>query len=514
MNGLLTRLNIIRNNILVNKGQLIYNSSNDGGSNLPEGLYLVKSIQLKHEGCNEDRKKKYIHTLDLVDVGCDKDKLIVGSNQYTVSLDAKAIEESFGIGYKAKKGIIYEYIKDLFDKTGKEGFDPKINYDAVLSGVAKTVAFKFPLKISNDEFEDMVMDVLLHAINADVIKKYDPKRSLEKYLATYMFNAVRSYMVTWMKRHMRNVEDERKRDEDETFEHELEHRKLPGGEQLSPEKKVNYRELISGLEKFMKKRTRGDKQVEVFKEMLAGSSPSEIAEKHNIGRNLVSRYIGDIKDSIKEYAKKTNNTDLLYLLEHSSKIRTHSNEDKDFFLIVNVMKDYNKKFGTSLSERRPAGEISKVKRVYLNDKVTDDAITKAVLSDTYSSKALKKELGEYFELLSNQDDLIESDEGRLVGLRIVSDEVRDVAEQAKCKKKKAIAEESGFFVYSKCGMGPHKVLKEDGTFSIKLNKTNPVKVFKSKRQAEIAASKNLHKKLNLKVGIYPDEFLKEIQIDG
>ena len=69
------------------------------------------------------------------------------------------------------------------------------------------------------------------------------------------------------------------------------------------------------------------------------------------------------------------------------------------------------------------------------------------------------------------------------------------------------AKEKGFFVYSKCGLGPHKVLKRDGTFSIKLNRNNPVKIFKSRKNANMAASKYQHTKLNLKVGVYPDEYL-------
>jgi hypothetical protein len=150
-----------------------------------------------------------------------------------------------------------------------------------------------------------------------------------------------------------------------------------------------------------------------------------------------------------------------------------------------------------------------VKRTHFVDKVSDDAIKEAILSDSYSAKQLKSEVEEYLSLLDKQDELLESEDGKLVGLKVISDKVRNVEEEAKCKKKKKKSKDIGFFVYSRCGMGPHKVLKTDGTFSIKLNKSVPVKIFKYKKLADDAASAYQHTKLNLNVGVYPDEYLKE-----
>lgn len=506
MGGLLTKLNIIKSNTLVKAGQLLYNCNSEGlktveGENIPEGLYLVKSVQLNHQSC-EDNKKRYFHNLTLMGVECDgENKLSLKSGTYVTSLDNQGMETSFGIGKIAKKGVVYEYLKDQFEKAGKSGFDPKVDYDRRFSQLAWKVVNRSPIKISKDEVEDMIIDVLMQVVNPKTVEKYDPKRDILTYFSSMFYQRMITEVKEWNKVHSKEMGP--KEDREVEDRKDLEQDRSEHFREEDTEKKVHYKELVSGIKNFLKGRTRGDGQLIVFEGLLEGYSGKEISEKNNISPALVTRYLQDLKKSMKFYGDKTNNNDLINLMKKYEK--THTYADGEHSYLIDVLKDYKKKLGNSaLNEREVSGEVTKVRKVVLDDKVSDDAIASVVLNDAFSSKALKKDLEEYFSLLSEQDDLIESEGGKLTGLKIISDEVRSVENQAKRAGK-----EKGFFVYSKCGMGPHKVLKMDGTFSIKLNKKNPVKIFKSRGQADRAASKYQHTKLVLKVGAYPDEFLNE-----
>lgn len=519
MNRLLTKLNIIKSNTLVKKGQLLYNHNNEGvldneGRSLPEGLYLVKSSQLVHKSCN-DNKKKYYHNLELVGIDCNGlDKLSLSKNNYSISLDSDSIQANFRVGKQTKKGVVYEYIKSVFDKAGKEGFDPKIDYDSVINKVAWKIMNRSPIKVSEDEAEDIILDVLMNTVTDKMVKNFDPSRDFNTYLISYFYKRMLSYMSTWISRKTREVKDQEQDQTKDTNrlteEERLDYRDVHKNphEDISPEGRVSYKELLKGITQYMGKKPHGSELVKVFNDMIKGYSSTEIAKRNGVSPSLISRYTNSIRDYLKNYAEQTGNQDLLVLMSKHSKKRMHS--DKDVSIITRIFDDYKKKFGEADVGRKPVGEVKKVKRTYLKDKVSDDAIKNAILSDTYSAKDLKAELGQYFSLLNEQDELIDSGDGKLVGLKVISDDVRNVEDTAKCKKKKK-SNDVGYFVYSRSGMGPHKVLKTDGTFSIKLNRNTPVKIFKSKVQAEKAASRYQHTKLSLHVGLYPDEFLKEVE---
>lgn len=516
MNGLFTKLNIIKSNTLVKRGQLIYNNSSEGlstkeGKNLEQGLYLVASVQLTHsnEGC-EDNKKRYLHSLELIGVTCDLENMAVGSDKFTVSVDNSAFEKNFGIGKQAKKGIIYELIKDQFKKVGKEGFDPKIDYDTIFTNMGWKMLHKFPKKFDEEEGQGIIFDRILEIFTPKIVKSFDPNKDLVKYFSVIFHNRMNNYFKELHRQKRQKIEVP---DEPSDYLEDTE------GEEPSPEEVISYNELIKGIKNFIQGRVRAKEQLQVLDDMMQGFTSGEIAEKYNVSNSLVSRYTNDIRDSLKEYAKKTDNNALILLMQQQSKKRRHSDEDINF--IQKVLQEYKKKVGEkSIAERESSGDKTKVKRTVLMDKVSDEAIRETVLNDSYSAKQLKSELEEYFSILSSQDELIESPNGKLTGLKIISDEVRNIEDEAKCKrekesgdeaecKKRHESKEKGFFVYSKCGMGPHKVLKTNGTFSIKLNRNIPVKVFRSKVQAEKAASRFQHTKLVLKVGLYPDEYLKE-----
>ena len=517
MNNLITKLNIIKSNTLVKKGQMIYNSLNNlttkENEDLPEGFYIVKSVQLTHsnEG-SEGEKKRYLHNLNLLAINCDgKNELSLGSNSYNVSVGGREIKSNFGVGRVAAKGIIYEYIKDQFEKVGKEGFKENIDYDRIFRALAwKAFKKSKALEISKDDGEDMIINSLMRTITPKTVKNFDPKRNIEKFFGVIFYKDILDEMKKYLRERRREEEpqDLDKGDKNFTEEERFDYRTKDKSE--TPEDQVKYRVLVEDLKKFIKGRVRGDKQLKILDDMIAGYSSSEIAQRNNISNSLVSRITNDIRNSIVEYANKTNNDELNLLMSKHSKKRMHSEEDVT--IIYNVLKEYKKRFGAELKKREPSGETIKVKKVVLEDKVSDAAIAKVILNDTYSSKALKSELNEYFSFLDDQDELIDSKDGKLVGLKIVSDEVRSVENEAKCKKEKKsnlAKKEKGFFVYSKSSLGPHKVLKINGTFSIKLNRGTPVKIFKSKVQAEKATSRYQHTKLSLYVGVYPDEYLKE-----
>lgn len=513
MNGLYTKLNIIRSNTLVKQGQLIYNNSSEGiltkdGKNLEQGLYLVASVQLTHsnEGCG-DKKKKYLHNLELVGVNCDFENFSINSNRVQVSVDNSAFENNFGIGKQAKRGIFYELIKDQFEKVGKEGFDSKVDYDNIFKKIGWNLLHKLPRKFDEDEGQGIIMDIMLEIITPENVKKFDPKKDIVKYFSALFYNRMKNTFKHMFRQKRRELQVPVKED-DFTEEEQMEFRRPKEKDAPSPEEVLGYKELIKDLKNFIKGRVRAKEQLQMLEDMFQGLSSGEIAEKYDISSSLVSRYTNDLRDSIKEYAKKTNNNMLLMLMQQHSKKRMHS--DEDINLIRRVLEDYKKRVGEkSIAEREPSGDKTKIKKTILIDKVSDKAIKEALLNDSYSSKKLKAELEEYFSILGSQDELIESSNGKLTGLKIISNEVRNIEDEAKCKQKKRESKKQGFFVYSKCGMGPHKVLKTDGTFSIKLNKNIPVKLFKSKMQAEKAASRYQHTKLVLKVGVYPDEYLKE-----
>lgn len=514
MNGLITKLNIIKNNTLVKKGQLIYNGFDDlkadDERNIPEGLYIVKSIQLvrSNQGCDEN-KKKYMHTLDLVGAEYNEEgKLALNSEDYVVSIDKEYLEKNFGIGRTAKKGVFYEYIKNQFEKAGKEGFNSNIDYDSNFTKLGWKIILKWTKRMPKEEGADLMRDMLMESVTQETVKKYDPKRDIFNFFGGVFAHHLNTAMRDWTRHKRKEVDIQDQPGKDDsllTKEEQLDRLKSEQPSETQ-EDKVSYKELIKELKKFINKRTRSEGQLKIFDDLLAGYSGRDIAERHDISPSLVTRFTKELRNSIIEYAKKTDNTDLMNLLSIYGKNKKFADNSPSF--LVDVFKDYKKKFGTNdLANRELSGEVIKVKKTVLHDKVSDDAIAQVVLNDSYSSKVLKEDLTEYFSLLDDQDELVESKGGRLTGLKVVGDEVRSIQDQAKCKKKKTSKKETGFFVYSKCGLGPHKVLKIDGTFSIKLNKRTPVKIFKSQSQAEKATSRYQHTKLVLKVGTYPDEYL-------
>jgi RNA polymerase sigma factor (sigma-70 family) len=508
MNGLLTKLNIIRSNTLVKQGQMLYNGSEDlftkEGKKLSEGLYLIKSVQLTHsnEGCDEN-KKRYLHNLNLVAVECDGiNKLSLKSGNINISIDSNGFQSHFGMGKNAAKGIIYSYIKDQFLKANKEGFKENVDYDKIFNKMAWSVMHRSPVKISKGDAQDIIVDALMQTVTSKTVEEFDPKRDIVKFFGSMFYNRMISEMKRWTT-HKITEQEGNDSEEDFTQEETLDFRRKD--DQLeSPEDILKYKELIKDLRGYIKKRVRGKEQLKILEDMMRGDSSQEIAEKYNVSNSLVSRYTNDIRKSILEYAEKTNNTKLNYLMSKHSKKRMHSEADVTF--IYNVFKEYKKKFGSDITSRKPSGDIIKVKKTVLEDKISDSAIANTILSDSYSSKALKEDLKLYFSLLDEQDELIDSCNGKLTGLKIVSDKVRNVEEEFDKKKTKLAKKEKGFFVYSKANLGPHKVLKADGTFSIKMARGTPIKFFKSKMQAEKAASRFQHTKLNLCVGIYPDEY--------
>lgn len=436
MNGLLTRLNIIRNNILVKKGQVIYNHTDQGniasmeGCDLPEGMYYVKSAELKKK--LSEGKTKYMHDLDLIRFNLDDEGEYSRSNKmYSVSVDLDTMCKNFGISKNAKKGqLIYEYIKDQFNKAGKpEYFNPNLDYDRDLNKIAWSLMDKSSIKFDKTDGEDIISEALLHLPDQNAFKKYDPKQDLMKFLIFLFYRKIGDEIRKYAREYYRVQHDDEHSDMSEETYMDI---KAPKDKIEGPSSHMEYKELLNQLVKFMKNRTRGSQQVTTFALMLKENSKGEIADKMKISPALVSRYVNDIKDSMVEYAKKSGNDTLLALIQHHSRNRTHADEESNY--LMNALSEYKKKYGAENNGHEIVGKVLKIKKTTLVDKVSDEAIAQAVLSDSSSAASLKRDIGEYLSLLDSQDELIDCENGRIVGLKIVSDDVRNI--ESECDKNK------------------------------------------------------------------------------
>lgn len=425
---LITKLNIIKGNILVKNGQLLWKGSkgeflSKEGKNIPDGLYYVKSSQINslHEG------SEYIHNLEVCEISCDGEGIKPTHNQYFISVCKKDLKDYFGVGNTAAKGLIFEYIKDQFQKAGRiKDFDPNQNYDRVFGGVAGSVFNKAPFKIPSDIQSDLISNAMIQTIDQKTVRGYNPDRKIEVYFLSMFKNRLLNEVKSFVTKQMREVkpkDDDTKKDKKLTQEEFLDLKSKPSTD--TPESKLHYKELIQGLKKFMKNRTRGDVQIKVFDLVLEGYSNDDLSKKFNVSPALISRYLNDIRDSIFEYSKRTGNNILYSFMVKHSKNRKHAGEE--FSYLMDVFKDYKKKIGsdTKTMIREPSGKVLKIKKIILQDKISDEAISKCILDDSYSSSKLESDLEEYFKILNNQDEIIDSD-NKIIGLKILPNEVRNL----------------------------------------------------------------------------------------
>jgi RNA polymerase sigma factor (sigma-70 family) len=424
---LITKLNIIKGNILVKKGQFLWKESENDllskdGKLLSNGLYYVTSSQVNasHEGSNE-----FMHDLELCEVSYNQEDLKPTSNFYTISICKKDLGIHFGIGVSAKKGMVFEYIQDQFKKANKIGdFDTNQDYDRFFKGVASSIFSKSPIKIPIDIQSDLIMNAIMQVVTPKTVKEYDPNKKIEVYFVSMfrnrLLNEVKSYITKQMKE-VHPLDDRDDADRNFTQEEKLDVLQKPSKE--TPESKLYYKELIQSIKKFMKQRIRGDVQIKVLDFLLTGHSNDDISKRLNVSPSLISRYMNDVRDSVLEYSKKTKNDTLYEYMIKFSKVKKHANED--FSYMIDVFKNYKKKVGGFEKTRVPSGDITKIRKVIFQDKISDEAIAKCILNDSYSSSNLKSDLDEYFSFLNDQDEVIESEDGKIVGLKILLSEIRN-----------------------------------------------------------------------------------------
>lgn len=344
-------------------------------------------------------------------------------NPTLVKLKVQRIKENKAL----LKGTITALIKEFLKRIGKlEAFDPKIDYDRDFLNMSRKFFRRSPIKIDQTDQEDLILDALAKAVKSEGAKKFDTsKGSIQAFLGFFFQKRLLNEIKQFQKEKFREVQE--REDTDFTREEQQEFKR----QRVQPEVKkteeiVEFKDLIKSLGKFIHDKRnvpgKGNKRLfPIFNLLLKEKSLKEIAESLKVSPPAVTEDLNRLKKLVVEYAKRENNEDLRKLMvKHFKKKGSEAAKDKDW--LIDVFKEYKKIRGEV--ERNPVGDVIKVKKSEFEDKMTDEYISNALLSGEKDPKSLNSELNKFVDALELQDEILQGDGGKIIGLEIISDEVR------------------------------------------------------------------------------------------
>jgi predicted DNA-binding protein YlxM (UPF0122 family) len=347
-----------------------------------------------------------------------------GINPTLVKLKVQRVKENKAL----LKGTITALIREFLKEIGKsESFDPKNDYDKDFIKMSQKFFRRSPIKINQTDQEDMILDALTKAVRSKGARKFDPsKGEIQAFLGFFFQKRLLNEIRQFQEEAYREIQE--KEDTDFTREEQQEFRR----QRVQPEVKkteeiVEFKDLIKSLGKFIHDKRnvpgKGNKRLfPIFNLLLKEKSLKEIASNLKVTPQAITEDLNKLKKLVVEYAKRENNEDLRKLMvKHFKKKGSEAAKDKDW--LIDVFKEYKKISGEV--ERSPVGEVIKVKKSEFEDKMTDEYISNALLSGEKDPKSLNSELNKFVDALELQDEILQDDSGKIVGLEIISDEIRD-----------------------------------------------------------------------------------------
>jgi DNA-directed RNA polymerase specialized sigma subunit len=396
-----------------------------------DNFYQIQTVSVtRHKA-----EKSFNLELRKVSFNTESRKWQYEGNIFDAQFNGEELNSYFGIlsseSHKSKleSNLIKTFIEDQFEKVGRsEDFDDTFDYDRIFKGIAGKLARSTPWSVPRDVLEDMIKDSLLKVVNEKTVKKYDEKKDPIKFFGGMFQLKMITAMKQWNSRRMKEIRKPRNED-DFPDSKQTDFLRNKYHQEEGPDQIVEYKVLLEGLKKHFERKP--EKHLNSMLDMmLQGFKGKEMAEELKVSPSIVSRWVGRMKNYILEYAQTTRNGLLLNLMsEKLMKRRTAGEED----LLVQVFKEYDKvaSEGTATHHegREPAGEVSRVVKKSFDDVTDPEYLAKEALNNTTTRRQFKEKISEQMQELDMMDDVIEDDTGKLIGLRIVSEEIRSVGDK-------------------------------------------------------------------------------------
>jgi len=232
----------------------------------------------------------------------------------------------------------------------------------------------------------------------------------------------------------RKTKEVQNRFEDFTDEEALDFLKETGGDiyapvQEGPHEELEFKELIEGITKLIKKQRDADKILPVFFGTLQGMANKEIAQELGVSPAIITRRFKQrLTPLLIQYGEDTGNDSFVKLIAEFSKTKKHA--DKDVSFLFDVFEEYKRRFSNSTEQQKPKGQVTRIQKTNLGaDKMSEDFIFNAILGENKSSSEMEDDLDAFLSALADQDEVVDTEDG-LIGLRVVDNHRSEDARKA------------------------------------------------------------------------------------
>ena len=332
-----------------------------------------------------------------------------------------------------KKGIISEMFKDAFARYGRpELFNPEIDYEKGIFGVASKIFNKAPMEIPFSDKDDLVIDALMNTLSKKEIKTFDPKKIKGadpiKWFAGRVFSGdLLNQMDKYIRIH--NVERQQ-RDTDEFTQEEVIENIQDKGVPKDPGNLISN-DMNRDIYKFIEKRSPKNSPLgDIFYLLTEKKQQKEIAKLLGISKGQVSKELKKIQGLVIAYAKDQKDDKLSEMIHNrlsmditSEEGVTSSLSDSDFF---KLFQDIEKKYSIKAKKRTPSGKTLTLQKTRIKDSFNDSYIGEMILNSSITSKDIEEELERFVGEIESMDDLIE-DGDSIIALRIVDTSTRQIS---------------------------------------------------------------------------------------
>lgn len=329
---------------------------------------------------------------------------------------------------KLENNFFKEYLKDIFNKAGRSDlFNPVENYDRAFANAANSVFIKTPAMIDQGSKDDMMHDAFIKLVTPDLIKGYEDNRApILPYLLQIFKKRVKNEFDKYMETHLHEVSNH-PGDSDLTHDEMLDYKHNLTGPSNDPYHKPRYNELIAYIHQYLSKKPEAKYLLPILEYLPQGYQNNELAQMLHVSPKIITDNLAKFKHYLIQMGEE--NPEYSLLSEKMKELlhsRKHSEKADETDPLVTFFKDLKQKYSSEDEIRKPAGEVTTIKRTTMEDPFESDNVVKAILSDTITPTEFADEMNDFFAFLKGNQDILETDDGKIVGLRADETDVREI----------------------------------------------------------------------------------------